>query len=304
MALLSQPVLGRWKTLMKSFRTHRAIAIFGLPRGGTNFIAAALHYHPHLFCATEHEYDYRKSLRAFWKSRSIYHEDGPQNKRIDDIAAVVFNKVQAFPHIWNSRFEYPQETRFVFYLRNPVRVHLSREVYRKDHDPERSQWANTDHNFHVLLAEAKHICASYESLKSRYPCSFLSHEYFCCEHDFALPQLHQFLQLKPQAPGNCHEFLRHCGRCGREFGTLEHGGQTWLACPQHRRRVTGCGNFNPLRPIDRAGVRDASWKKKPNVDRLMLEVRKQLGDAVADYFWTCDYSQNVSFAPRLASRAA
>ena len=41
---------------------------------------------------------------------------------------------------------------------------------------------------------------------------------------------------------------------------IEQDRQQWLACPRHGRPVMGCGRFNPLRPLDRDGVLDASWK--------------------------------------------
>jgi hypothetical protein len=106
-------------------------------------------------------------------------------------------------------------------------------------------------------------------------------------------------------PANPREFLKCCGRCGREFIVIEQDKQEWLACPRHGRPVMGCGRFNPLRPLDRAGVLDSSWKDAPDSTALMAETRRVLGDAIADYFWNGDYRGNLAdCGPRALQRAA
>lgn len=78
----------------------------------------------------------------------------------------------------------------------------------------------------------------------------------------------------------------------------------WIACPRHRRPVSGCGQFNPLRPIDRDGVRESSWKNTPQIELLMSDLRKALGNTVADYFWDGCYHENLAIESPPAARAA
>jgi hypothetical protein len=280
------------------------VGIYGQPRGGTNFIAAALHYHPRLFAVNEHVFDYRVSLRSIWRQGSVFRVDGRQDKQIEQVTAVVYNKMQEFlPELWNPRRDFPDRSRFVFYLRNPIRVHLSREAFRQKHKPERHEWADTPENFLSVLTETREILEAYEILRSRYPCLVVSHEFFCCRHEAALEQLHNLLGVESLPPGNPREFLRHCGRCGRNFEVTLQKGQEWLVCPRHRHPVSGCGHFNPLLPIDRKGVLDHSWKTTPGIDRMMAELRRILGNTVADYFWNGHYTENL-FTARTNRNAA
>ena len=280
------------------------VGIYGLPRGGTNFVAAALHYHPQIFAVNEHVSDYRLPLRSIWRQGSLLRSHGRQDKRIDEIAAVVYNKMQEFsPELWNPRLDFPEGTRFVFYLRNPIRVHLSRESFRKKHRPERIEWAATRQNFLSLLAETRELLEAHEILKGRHPCLVLSHEFFCCRHAEVLPRLHRFIGVQPRPPANPRDFLRSCGRCGRALTLEKRNGQEWLVCPRHQNTVHGCGLFNPVLPIDLKGVLDDSWRTAPSVDRMMADIREILGDAVADYFWDGLYRENL-FARGTAAMAA
>jgi hypothetical protein len=270
------------------------VGIYGQPRGGTNFIAAALHYHPRLFAVNEHVFDYHIPLRSIWRQGSVFRLDGRQDKQIEQVTSIVYNKMQEFlPELWNPRRDFPDSSRFIFYLRNPVRVHLSREAFRRKHEPRRLEWADTPENFLSLVTETREILEAYEILKTRYPCHVVSHEYFCCRHESALAQLHEFLGVEPLPPANPREFLRHCGRCGRDLMLTLHEGQMWLVCPRHRRPVSGCGRFNPLLPIDRTGILDDSWKSTPRIDCMMSDVRQILGNEFADYFWNGNYAENL-----------
>ncbi len=143
------------------------------------------------------------------------------------------------------------------------------------------------------MSETKEILQTHEILATRYASLLLTHEYFCCRHDAALARVYEFLGLDPLPPANPRNFLKQCGRCGREFTVIERDQQQWLACPRHLRPVMGCGRFNPLRPLDRDGVLDASWKESADVAAMMTEVRRVLGDGLADYFWNCDYGLNL-----------
>ena len=252
--MLFEGVAQRWKRFLSRGRAAQTavVGIYGQPRGGTNFIAAALHYHPRLFAVNEHVFDYRDPLQSIWRQGSVFRVDGRQDKQIEQVTSIVYNKMQEFlPELWNPRRDFPDSSRFLFYFRNPVRVHLSREAYRRKHKPRRLEWADTPENFLSLVAETREILEAYEILKERHPCLVVSHEYFCCRHESALPQLHEFLGVEPLPPGNPRDFLRRCGRCGRDLTLTLHEGQEWLVCPRHRRPVSGCGRFNPLLPIDR-----------------------------------------------------
>lgn len=267
--------------------------IFGHSRGGTNLIAATLHYHPQIFSITEHEIDHRVPLRKYWKARSVFRIDGRQEKYFQQIRCVTFNKVQRDEKLWGSDREYPAGTRFVFYLRNPLRVLSSREVYRRKRAPQRLDWADTDENFTALLAEARGFVDSFHALKNRYPCLILTHEFFCCNYDDVLPQIHEFLGVGSIPPSDPLQFFKECGRCGRKFGRIDELGQTWIACPKHRNRVKGCGSFNPLRSVEQDGVLDLSWRDEPQAAARMRQVADVLGPAVAEYYWNGDYSRNV-----------
>jgi hypothetical protein len=298
----------RWRDFRLSHQLPRprVAGIYAQARGGTNFIAAALHYHPHIYAVNEHQFDYRRRLWAMLGDGSVFRGDGRQDKQVDQTRVVLFNKMQEFdPVLWDPRSEFPADSRFIVYLRNPVRIHHSREAYRQRHKPRRVEWVDTRENFLRLLSETQEILETHELLRTRYSSVLLTHEYFCCQHEKALPRVHSFLGLEPMPPANPREFLKCCGRCGREFVVIEEDKQQWLACPRHRRPVMGCGRFNPLRPLDRDGVLDASWKKSPDAPALMSEVRRVLGDGLADYFWSMDYSANLpDSAPRARKRAA
>jgi hypothetical protein len=304
--VLLERIAQRWKEFLRRGRSAQTavVGIYGQPRGGTNFIAAALHYHPRLFAVNEHVFDYRVPLHSIWQHGSIYRADGRQDKRIEQTTAVVFNKMQEFfPELWNPRREFPDASRFLFYLRNPIRVHLSREAYRRKHKPERVEWTGTRENFLSLLTETQEILEAHEILKGRHPCLILTHEFFCCDHERMLPRLHEFLGVEPLPPANPRDFLRRCGRCGRALTTTDEAGQEWLICPRHQRPISGCGRFNPLTPLDLKGVLDDSWKTAPDIDRMMADMRRLLGNAVAEYFWNGHYAENL-FAPRAESNAA
>jgi hypothetical protein len=298
----------RWRDSRRArLATPPAIAgIYAQARGGTNFIAAALHYHPHIFAVNEHQFDYQRRLLSIFDKGSVYRADGRQDKQIDQIRMVVYNKMQEFdPVLWDPRSDFPAGTRFIIYLRNPVRVHQSRESYRQKHKPRRVEWADSRENFLRLLSETREILATHETLRARYPSMVITHEYFCSRHETALPQVHEFLGLQPLPAGNPRDLLKRCGKCGRDLQVVDQDGQQWLACPKHVRPVMGCGRFNPLRPIDRKGVLDESWKAAPEIGPMMSEVRRVLGDTLADYFWTGDYRANLShFDARLLKRAA
>lgn len=303
--MLLERVVRQWTDFPRKHPAQPAVVgIYGQPRGGTNFIAAALHYHPRLFAVSEHVFDYHVPLRSIWREGSLFRRNGRQDKRIDQVTAVIYNKMQEFfPELWNPRHPFPEASRFVFYLRNPIRVHLSRETYRRKHDPKRVEWRDTYPNFLSVLTEAQEILEASQILKQRHPCRLLSHEFFCCNHESALPELHEFLGIDPRPPSNPRDFFRCCERCGRTFTTIQQDGQEWLACPRHSQCVLGSGRFNPLAPIDRNGVLEDSWKSTPHIDRMMSDVRRLLGKTIADYFWNGRYSENL-FAPRASTIAA
>jgi hypothetical protein len=297
----------QWRDFQIARRTPRPniAGIYAQARGGTNFIAASLHYHPKVFAVNEHQFEHRRRLSAVFDEGSVFRADGRQDKRIEQIRVVLYNKMQEFdPVLWDPRSEFPSGSRFIVYLRNPVRVHQSRESYRRRHKPRRVEWVDSRQNFSRLLSETQEILETHEILRMRYPSLLLAHEYFCCEYERALPQVHEFLGLEPMAPANPRDFLKHCGKCGRNFTVIEQDKHQWLACPRHGRPVMGCGRFNPLRPLDRHGVLDESWKTSPDVRTMISEVRRVLGDGLADYFWNGDYSANLPDAGSIALKRA
>ncbi|MGE3316995.1 MAG: hypothetical protein AB7O26_17905 [Planctomycetaceae bacterium] len=267
--------------------------IFGHSRGGTNLIAATLHYHPQIFSVTEHDIDHRVPLERYWKARSVFRIDGRQEKYIRQIRCVTFNKVQRDETLWGAGREYPAGTRFIFYLRNPLRVQSSREAYRRKRAPQRFDWADTDQNFTALLSEARGFIDAYQALKNRYPCLILTHEYYCCDYDEVLPHIHEFLGVASIPPSDPLKFFQECGRCGRPFGRMEEMGQTWIACPKHRNRVKGCGSFNPLRAVEQEGVLDTMWKDTPNAASRLQQVADVLGQEIAAYYLNGDYTRNI-----------
>lgn len=286
-------------------RSPAVVGIFALPRGGSNFISAALHYHPQLFAITETYVDYRIPLRSLWKRRSIFREHGRQDKKFDDIQFIIFNKVQNEDSpLWDPQATFPETTRHLFYLRNPIRVHHSRERYRQVYSPKLHDWADTHGNYCSVLADAQRILDAYHALNRRYPCMLVSHEHVCCEHETALAAIHSFLGLPPVPFPDPRKFFRRCGVCGRDLITIEHEGKAWLACRRHPRRVRARGNFNPLQPIDSKGVKEDSWKNDPRIERMIDEMRHVLGHAVADYYWRGDYSRNLTLGSESVRQAA
>jgi hypothetical protein len=287
----------QWRDFQLARRTPRPdiAGIYAQARGGTNFIAAALHYHPQIFAVNEHQFDYRRRLSAVFGEGSVFRADGRQSKQIDQIRVVLYNKMQEFdPVLWDPRSEFPAGSRFIVYLRNPIRVHLSRESYRRRHKPRRVEWVDSRENFLRLLSETQEIIQTHERLRTRYSTLLLTHEYFCRQHATALSRVHELFGLEPLPPANPRDFLKQCGKCDRDYAVIEQDKQQWLACPRHGRPVMGCGRFNPLRPLDLDGVLDPSWKESPDIVPMMSEVRRVLGDTLADYFWNADYTGNLT----------
>jgi hypothetical protein len=300
-------LIRKWRDfqIARRIARPRIAGIYAQARGGTNFVATALHYHPKIFAVNEHQFDYRRRLIAMLDEGSVFRADGRQDKQIEQIELVLFNKMQEFdPVLWDPRSDFPADSRFIVYLRNPVRIHQSRESYRRRHKPGRVEWADTRENFSRVLGETQEILEAHRILQSQYSSLLMTHEHFCCAYERAVPQIHEFLGLEPLPPANPRDFLKHCGRCGRDFTVIEQDGQQWLACPRHGRPVMGCGRFNPLRPLDLAGVLDESWKEAPQATLLMAEVRRVLGDALADYFWNGDYLANLTDSDARALKRA
>ena len=90
-------------------------------------------------------------------------------------------------------------------------------------------------------------------------------------------------------------------KLGQLLDRVERGEE--IVITRHGKPVAGCGRFNPLTPIDRKGVLDDSWKTTPHIDQMMADVRRVLGNMIADYFWNGDYAKNL-FAERTLSKAA
>jgi hypothetical protein len=269
------------------------VGIYGLPRGGTNFISAWLHYHPNVFCVSERCSDWRKPLYSYWKRRSLFRYDGIQGKESAQIKRIIFNKVQRFPELWDSGVEYPSDTKFIFYIRNPIRIHISRENFRKKHEEDRTFWADSRENFLELLSEAKIVFDTYRELSKRYQCLLLSHEYFCLHHSSALQELFSFLQVDDSHNVSPQSFFQKCGMCGTGYVDKKINGVDMLFCPKCGKPLEGYGNFNPLREINLDDVCSAKWKERSDIGDLMDDLRQVVGDDIAQYYSNGDYSKNI-----------
>ncbi|HUG89504.1 MAG TPA: hypothetical protein VML55_01635 [Planctomycetaceae bacterium] len=274
-------------------RRHPLVGLYGLPRGGTNFVSAALHYHPRVFCVSEREHDWRRPLERYWQRRSIFREHGVQDKELARIERVVFNKVQRFPRLWGAQVALPADTRLIFYLRNPIRVFRSREAYRREHEPFRDEWSATTANFEPLLDEAGAILSLHRQFAGRHACLFWTHEHFCLHYQQAVAETFRFIDVEDVALPEPRAFFRSCGRCGAPFTARCVERRVQLRCETCGVALRGYGHFDPLRPIDTGEVVNANWKTLPGVDKLMLRLRARLGSALADYFWAGDYSQEL-----------
>ena len=258
------------------------VGIYGVPRGGTNFVAAQLHYHRELFCVSEHELDWRLPLSLYWKKRSVLREHGWQDKRREEIRRIVFNKVQRGGPIWSQQADFPPSSRFIFYFRNPIRCHLSRQAFLlkfKGHPFE------TDaEGFDSILRDFRGMIDTHRGLSARFPCLVLAHEYMCCHFDAAREQLRAFLDVA-DAWVESGKFFVRCGRCNTALSIDNDEDGRWLRCKACDRRVLGHGHFNPLREIDPDDIRSTAWKQHPGIEQQFAQFRRELGDGIADYYW-------------------
>jgi hypothetical protein len=295
MPVASAGVVSRLFAGLTGWRARRrpVVGVYGLPRGGTNFVSAALHYHPRVFCISEREHDWHRPLERYWQRRSIFREHGVQDKDPGLVDRVVFNKVQRFPKRWGAQVAYPEGTRFIFYLRNPIRVFHSRQTYHDRHEPFRDEWTATAPHFERLLDEVAELLMLHERLSARHPCLFWTHEHFCVNYAESVADSLRFLDIESIRLPEPQAFFRSCGSCGRPFTSRCVGGEVQFWCADCNSELRGYGHFNPLRPIDATGVASSSWNERPGTDRLMDRVRARLGAGLADYYWAGDYSRNL-----------
>lgn len=270
--------------------------IYALPRGGSNFLSAWLHYHPEIFAVSERYMDWRKPLWRYWTRRSILKRHGVQGKRIADTRCIVFNKVQRDLALWGAKTDYPQDTRMIFYLRNPARIFMSRDVLGKVRTNE-SWWAASDENLNLLMSEIQTVLETYRYLREKRPCLLLSHEYFCCHHLKVLPELYRFLGVSDDVVPNPRKFLRKWESADQEMHEeRDERGTSWLMNPSTGERLSGYGGFNPLRDIDPSEIGSDEWKLLPDIAKIMDTLRLRLGDEIADYYWKNDYDSNIRLA--------
>lgn len=286
--------------LSSIFRRRTVVGIYNVPRSGSNFLAACLHYHPSLFAVSEGELNWRRPLFSLWRRRSILKTHGRQRKSLGDVSHVVFNKVQRSP-MWQPGRRFPAGTRFIFHLRNPIRIQLSRESYRQEFDPGRQEWNASLESFDKLLAEMRLVLDAHAAISRQHATMLLSHEYFCTEHSSALAEVFHFLGLRPAKTVDTAAFYQTCGSCGGRFESRPIDGARWLQCNSCATVLKGYGNFNPLREIDANDLKSETWKQHPQIGELMQRVRQALGDPIADYYWHGRYDENVSFSSRLAA---
>ncbi len=267
------------------------VGVYGLPRGGTNFICAWLHYHPELFCVSERCSDWCKPLRSYWRYCSLFRHDGIQDKRPSQIQRIIFNKVQRFPELCGADVECPSDTRFIFYLRNPIRIHMSREAFRSKHETDRKSWADSRDNFRELLADVEGVLDIYRKLSKHYQCLLLSHEYFCWHHGNAIKELFRFFEVEDSVV-TPRSFFKRCGRCGAGYVENKVDNIDMLVCPTCEKPLEGFGRFNPLREIKLNNICSAKWKERNDIEDLMADVTDFIGADIAQYYINGDYSEN------------
>ncbi len=272
------------------------VGVYGLPRGGTNFTCAWLHYHPELFCVSERGSDRHKSLRSYWGRRSLFRRNGIQGKKPSQIQRIIFNKVQRFPELWGADVEYPSDTRFIFYLRNPIRIHMSREAFRSKHEVGREYWADSRSNFRQLMMDAKKVLDTFYQLQSRYSCVVYSHEYFCFDHAVVLADIYEFLGIDKSFVASPDKFFQKCGKCGASFGIRKVNNSRFTYCPSCDYLLRGHGHFNPLRKIDLDHLVSEEWKDRGDIGLLVEDMNHFLGLSITDYYLRGDYSVNIPIA--------
>jgi len=290
--------MGKLKVLLSFAELLNAkplpVGIYGLPRGGTNFISAWLHYHPQVFCVSERQGDWRKPLIGYWRKKSIFREHGVQDKKPGNIHWMVFNKVQRFPEWWGPNLEYPGQTKFIFYIRNPIQIHISREAYRRKFDKDRDFWSDNRQNYKNVLLETKELIDHYQSMRERFDCILLAHEHFCLDHTRKIRTLYQYLGLEEIGKIGPDVFFKTCGACGEILEKRQQEENEILFCPNCSRDLEGFGRFNPLRKIDVSLVHDERWKRRQDVEELIEDARNIIGDKVIDYYLDGDFSINIT----------
>lgn len=269
------------------------VGIYALPRGGSNFLSAWMHYHPEIFAVSERYLDWKRPLWQYWTRRSILRRHGVQNKSVRDTRCIIFNKVQRNENLWGATTKYPETARMIFYLRNPVEIFYSREILGKI--PQYGvNWAATKSDLDQLLDEIDTVIKTYRKLKNRLPCLLLGHEYFCCDHLQMLPMVYRFLGVRDDIQPVPREFLRRWESVGPEMDETKDGqGTPWLVHPQTHEKLQGYGGFNPLRPIDVSRIKSDRWKNGQDIEMIIGAIRARFGDDLVDYYWNADYSRNL-----------
>ena len=67
----------------------------------------------------------------------------------------------------------------------------------------------------------------------------------------------------------------------------------WFRCTACGRTLLGHGHFNPLREIDLDDIRSEAWKQLPGMEERFARLRRELGDAVADYYENGAFERNL-----------
>jgi hypothetical protein len=289
-------LLGSTHSLIPGMQIGRAgaptlVGVYGVPRGGTNFIAAQVHYHREVFGVSEHELDWRLPLALYWRKRTVLREHGWQDKRVEQIRRVVFNKVQRGGALWRRDADFPEGSRFIFYFRNPIRCHLSRQAFLEkfpDHPFETEA-----EGFDAMLEDFRGMIETCRTISRRFPSLVLAHEHFCCRFDEGHETLRSFLEISPDGWITPDAFFVRCGHCrgALEVETGKKG--RWFRCTACGQTLLGHGHFNPLREIDLDDIRSEAWKQLPGMEERFARLRRELGDAVADYYENGAFERNL-----------
>ncbi|MBN1457813.1 MAG: hypothetical protein JW912_08175 [Sedimentisphaerales bacterium] len=283
-----KPKLSHIRANFKAYRDFKKLnpdelkylIIFGLARGGTNLICSRIHYHKSFFCVSEQEDPKTKITFRLFLLRSIYGSLGLQDKQIAQLKWLVYNKVDVPGDSWDSVGVNSGKSKYLFYLRNPLRVIISKDGYARKND--RPEWIYSNSSFKQTIEEALNLIKTYNKAVeiNRSVVKLTLHEQFCRNWQKELKSLFGFIDssISPVIDEDAwKEFFKEMYCCDTK-PVYKDG---WLRCLSCGRFLWGYGNFNPTVPI--------------SLDRTLSEdIRSFFKESDLDYF-------RKVFTPRLAN---
>ena len=228
------------------------IAVFGLPRGGTNLVCAHLHYHAQLFTIAERQKSYRLPINhRLFLTYSIFGSFGLQDKKISDIRYLVFNKVNTTSAVesWPPTLVSTGRFKYVFLIRNPLRVVATQHRYATDVD-DKPGWLYTSRSFRTTVDMTVALLNMYLETRSvqEDSAALMLYERFCLDPGHELRSLFRILDkelLGSLDQNRGEQFFKNLYCCNK--APVEREG--WLRCSNCDRRVRGHGEFNPIEPV-------------------------------------------------------